>query len=333
MRFLSAVVLALTLCLSLTATTGLIPTDALAKEKSKREKQALPVLNRPEDVLKWINDYRHAPQPDQVPHVVQAMSRLGMFRDLEQAGVYIGFIGGVLGSNPKTAERLIARMFPLPPEDQVALIRAIAYSNHPGWKGLLQAFTERMPARQVLITKYLYGDGKTLAELPLDDGSYVIDTNWGYYFATGYAEPVQRIVSALAWTEQRESVEKLTIGAMAKWTLATNATREKDLLDILKQEMGVAPENVRKPLAEVIDAAETFETAKIRKEALASIEELKAKGPESARRFSWWGTAGQTVLALGCVAASALGQVEVGIPCVVGGALSGAALKYLTPGQ
>jgi hypothetical protein len=39
------------------------------------------------------------------------------------------------------------------------------------------------------------------------------------------------------------------------------------------------------------------------------------------------------VLALGCVAASALGQVQLGIPCVVGGALSNAALKYLTPGS
>jgi hypothetical protein len=31
------------------------------------------------------------------------------------------------------------------------------------------------------------------------------------------------------------------------------------------------------------------------------------------------------------VVASAMGQVEVGIPCVVGGALSGAALKWVTP--
>src|SRR5262249_14278454 len=45
----------------------------------------------------------------------------------------------------------------------------------------------------------------------------------------------------------------------------------------------------------------------------------------------WWGMVGQTALALGCVVASAMGQVEVGIPCVVGGALSGAAPKGMTP--
>jgi hypothetical protein len=88
---------------------------------------------------------------------------------------------------------------------------------------------------------------------------------------------------------------------------------------------------VRVSLREVILAAETFETAKIRRDAVASIDELKAKGPESKRNFSWWGQAGQTALALGCVAASAMGQVQLGIPCVVGGAVSSAALKYLAP--
>ena len=339
MRILSACLLGLALRLATASTAHATPEQpkaAQTKQKAKSQNAANtrePRFQRPEDVLKWINDYRHKPRPDHVPAAVRAMSNLGLFRDLEQAGVYIGFMGGIIGSNPKNAERLIAKMFPLPPEDQVALIRAIAYSNHPRWMRLMETFAERMPARAVLIKKYLYGDGKTLAELPLDEGSYVIDAHWGYYFATGYAEPVQRIVSALAFAEQRESVEKLTIGSMAKWTLATNASREKDLLDILKAEMPTQSPEVQKPLAEVIDAAETFETAKIRKDALAAIEELKAKGPESARRYSWWGTAGQTVLAVGCVAASALGQLQVGVPCVVGGALSGAALKYFAPGQ
>lgn len=335
MRFELAIARVLALTCSLTAASV-----SEAKEPSltsvratKHKDNPPPAFARPEDVLVWMNGYRHKPTPEQVPGVVHAMSRLGMFHDLEQAGVYIGFMGGVIGSNQKDAARLISRMYPLPPDDQVALIRAIAYSNHPRWQHLLRSFAERMPAREALVRKYLYGDGKTLAELSLDDGSNGLDINWGYYFATGFAEPIERIIETLAWTEQRESIEKLTIGSMAKWTLATNASREKDLLDILKSTSTSAPKDVRRPLAEVIEAAETFETAKLRKDALASIEELKAKGPESARQFSWWTTAGQTALAVGCVAASALGQVQIGVPCVVGGALSSAAIKFLGPSQ
>jgi hypothetical protein len=310
---------------------ALVLSPALAKDKAKRA--PAPEFKKQEHVLKWINDYRKAPDPDRLPDVVHAMGDLGIFRNLEDAGVYIGFVGGVLGANPDQAERLVSRMFPMPPEDQVVLIRAIAYSGLADWKGLLQKFVERMPARMVLLRKYLYGDGKTLAELPVQEGAHVLDALWGYYFATGEPEPIQRIVGALAMSNDKNDLEKLTIGSMAKWTLATNASREKELLDILAAEMNTQPAEVRKPLREVIEAAETFETGKIRKDALAAVEELRTKGTQRARDFAWWGQAGQTALALGCVGAAAGGLVVAGIPCVVGGAISGAALKYFAPEQ
>ena len=102
---------------------------------------------------------------------------------------------------------------------------------------------------------------------------------------------------------------------------------------MLKKISNDSDPKIRKPLAEVIDASETLELSQLRKDALASIEELKAKGSEKLRNYNWWGQAGQTVLALGCVAAGALGQVEFGIPCVVGGAASTAALNYFKPTQ
>ncbi len=309
---------------------ALVAMPVLAKEKAKRAAPP-PEFKKQEQVLKWINDYRKAPDPDRLPDVVHAMGDLGLFRDLENAGVYIGFTAGVLGANPDRAERLVARMFPMPPEDQVVLIRAIAYSGLEDWKGLLQKFVERMPARMVLLRKYLYGDGKTLKDLPVTDGAYVLDALWGYYFATGDREPARRLVGALALSEDKNDVEKLTIGSMAKWTLATNASREKELLDILSEEMNTQPPEVRKPLREVIEAAETFETGKIKKDALAAIDELKTKGSLNSRNYNWWGQVGQTALALGCVGAAAASVTVAGIPCVVGGAISSAALKYLAP--
>jgi hypothetical protein len=85
---------------------------------------------------------------------------------------------------------------------------------------------------------------------------------------------------------------------------------------------------VQPVLRQVIDAAETMETTRVRKDALAAIEELKRKGPQSRREMSTWGQIGQGALALGCIAAAATGQVQFGLPCVLGGAASSAALNY-----
>jgi hypothetical protein len=284
-------------------------------------------------ILRWINGYRTQPDPSRVPDLVKAASAIGLFRDMETAGVYVGFMAGVIETNPKRAEALIAKMFPLPPQDQVALVRAIAHSGHPLWKELLARFSERMPARRVLIDRFITGKQPTLKQMALDTSAVPLDMLWGQYFATGSYDPVLRMVSILEWSKERDNLDRLTVGNMAKLTLATNASRDKVLLDMLKASLLFETKETRAVLIEVIDAAETFEFGKVRRDAMAAIDRLKIKGPQSARNAAWWGQAGQTALALGCIVAGATGHVEVGIPCIVGGAVSSAALKYMVPGQ
>jgi hypothetical protein len=307
------------------ATTAAAPTNKAATAPKKGE------FSTSENILRWINNYRFKPQPAKVPAAARAMSELNLFRDLDTAGIYVGFLSGVLETNPKKAEELVAKMFPMPPEDQVVIVRAIAYSNLPDWKGLLGKFAERMPARQALIDRFVADKMPTLKQIQLDSGAAPLDMLWGKYFATGSYEPIMRMVSILEWSKDQNNVDRLTVGSMTKLTLATNASRDKELLDMLKTSMKHETKENRAVLQEVIDAAETFEFGRVRKEAMGAIDQLKIKGPASARNVQWWGTAGQTALALGCIVAGALGHVEVGIPCVVGGAVSGAALKYMTP--
>ena len=302
------------------------PASAAAPPKKKEE------FVTAEHILRWINGYRTQPNPDKVPAMVKAVSALGLFRDMETAGVYVGFMAGIIESNPDRAEELIAKMFPMPPEDQVAIIRAIAHSNHPEWKGLLSKFSERMPARKVLIDRFVTGKQPTLKQMRLDNGAAPLDMLWGHYFATGSYEPVLRMVSILEWSKDVNNVDRVTVGSMTKLTLATNASRDKHLLDMLKASMKHETKETRVVLREVIDAAETFEFGQVRRDAMASIDQLKAKGPASARNAQWWGQAGQTALALGCIVAGAMGHFEVGLPCIVGGAVSTAALKYWVPG-
>jgi hypothetical protein len=299
----------------------------------KRQAQPKQEFTRPEDLLRWINDYRRHPRPVKMPQMVRAASAMGIFRDMETAGVYVGFMAGVIEANPKSAEKLIAKMFPMPPEDQVAIVRAIAHSSHPEWQELLSKFSERMPARSVLIDRFVTGKLPRLDTMPLDVGAAPLDMLWGKYFATGSYDPVLRMVSILEWAKDANNLDRLTVGNMAKLTLATNASRDPALLKMLKSSMRHETKETRAVLTEVIEAAETFELAKVRRDAMASIEQLKVKGPASARNTLWWGQAGQTALALGCVVAGAMGQVQVGIPCIVGGAASSAALKWAVPGQ
>ena len=108
-----------------------------------------------EVILGWINQYRHHPEPEQAPLAVRGLSRLGILTDTEGAGGYVGFLAGVFAKNPDKIDMLIARMLPLTGEHQWAIVRAVAYSGLPDWRTVLQRNAERMPARRVMIERFL----------------------------------------------------------------------------------------------------------------------------------------------------------------------------------
>jgi hypothetical protein len=320
------------------------PASAAAKAKIE--------FHSREAVLGWINDYRHDPEPARVPAVIKGLSALGVLKDPESCGVYVGFLAGVIAANAAGAEELIGRMLPLPAEQQWVIVRAVAYSGLPDWKALLGRLAGRLPARRVMIERSLAGKLPTLDEIafapdptwgqrfrgyftfgkakekkaePTPD---LLDTHWGYYYATGVYRPMARIIAMLPWSKDRDDLEKLTLGSMAKYTLAINAARNPDQLAMLKWAAARQPVPVVPVLHEVVEAAETAETFRLRREALAAIEELKRKGPGSRRELSFWGQVGEGALALGCIAAAVAGQVEFGLPCVIGGAATSAALRF-----
>src|SRR5258707_15099007 len=117
---------------------------------------------------------------------------------------------------------------------------------------------------------------------------------------------------------------------MAKFPLGSNVAHDPAWRAIPRGGAPRNPADVQPILKEVIESVDTMEIAHLRKAALAAIEDLKRKGPGSKRDLSTWGQVGQGALALGCVAAAATGQVEFGLPCVVGGALGSAALNFWT---
>jgi hypothetical protein len=312
-------------------------------------------------VQQWIYNYRAKPDYVHVPAAVRVLLHAQSFKEPENSGIYLGFIAGAIGSNPAKAEQLVTSFFPVRPEDEWVIVRAIAYSGLPDWQNLLRKVAPRMPGRKVMIDSYLAGTLPTLTGIPLEEtkpgmlekmsgvfthnpfakddkklkmtltfasSQDLLDTLWGYYFATGSNVPILRIMQMLPWSKSRDTIDKLTVGSMARYTLASYAVRDAGLREFLRSELAGQPESIKVPLGEVIEAADTVQLAAVRKDALAAVEELKAKGSDSRRNLDFWGQVGVGAVALGCVSAAALGQVAIGIPCVIGGSASQGLLSF-----
>ena len=304
-------------------------------------------FSTPERLVDGVYNYHAHPTPWRVPAAVRAMRELGLFTDEEKGSFCTGFIAGVLGANPKDGPALVGKMLPMPDKDQAVLIRAIAYSGRPDWRELLTKYKDRMALRQPLIDSYLSGKAKTLMEVDLSDGPSVVYTLWGYYVATGQYEPVVRIMQALRWSKNKNdgnfslkkifsnwrndpsAVDKISTGATAKWTLASYAERNRDLLSLYRAEYERQPKEIAQPLRDVIMSAELFESEKIRKDQFGAIEDAQKMKATNEAGMSKAATAGSIAIATGCVAASALGQIYIAVPCVIGGALYTGAMKLM----
>lgn len=332
----------LTACIAL----SLVSLPAIAKLK----------LNSAEESLGWIKGYREQPKPDAVPDLVRELARVGAFQEPEAAGVYVGFIAGVIGANPTRAEKLIAEMSGIPDADQWVVVKAIAYSRLGNWRHLMALASADLPSRGTMIDAYLTGKlpgfdryrleedtpsmleragqlvglGEEEQEAFLEPSPTILDTLWGYYFATGSTKPLMDIADLVGWSADGNDVARLTIGSSAKYSLAANASRDAILLDAVKEVRTTITDEDLAPLVdEAIFAAEISETGKLRDEAAESIAILREKGPAYLRKVAWWGRAGEGAIALGCVTAAVTGQVYLGIPCVIGGAVTSAVLRYL----
>jgi hypothetical protein len=311
-------------------------------------------------VQQWIYNYRAKPDYAHVPAAVRVLFHSQTFKEPENAGIYLGFIAGAIGSNPAKAEQLVNSFFPVPAEDEWVIVRAIAYSGLPDWRNLLRRVAPKMPARRVMIDAYLAGTLPTLTEIPLEEmkpgmmdkirgvfskpfakdekklntamtyagNQDLLDALWGYYFATGSHLPILKIMQMLPWSKSRDTIDKLTVGSMARYTLASYAVRDANLREFLRNELPGQPEAIKVPLTEVVQAADTVQLSAVRKDALAAVEELKTKGSDARRNLDFWGQVGVGAIALGCVSAAALGQVEIGIPCVIGGSASQGLLSF-----
>lgn len=332
-----------------------VPGSGIAARHSSKSASYTP-FNSAGAVLQWMNNYRDKPDPMRAAGAIHELSGLGELRNPESAGVYLGFAAGILAGNPERAAALVDKMLPVPAEDQWLVVRAIAYSGIPQWRAELARIAPQVTAREPMLQKYVAGKLPTLAQFKLEAEKQdwfqkmtkvslftpkpktkpvvleptpeLLDTFWGFYYATGDSTSLQRIMSMLPWAKNHDDLQKLTLGGMAKYTLAQNASRDPVLLATVKTLRNSESKDVKPVLDEVIEAADDVDVSHVRSEMLASLDELKTKGPASKRDASFWGQIGEGAIAAGCIGAAVAGQVEFGIPCVVGGAVGSAGLHY-----
>lgn len=227
----------LTLCLYV---FFLISTDAYASFQSSEELAA------------WMAYYYKSPEPNKIPEVYEKLCELGLPAKISDKAPLFGFLAGVLKNNPDRAASWIERLSDLPIRQKEILILGIWYSELPNCRKIVYSLLEKDNAIKKLFKSLPNGSTIPITEIPLEQGTWVLDALWGNYMATGSSQPVVRIITALALYDKKYDKDRFMVGAAAKWSLISNAKQHKRVFDVCKEEIENQPHKIANELKNII---------------------------------------------------------------------------------
>lgn len=160
-----------------------------------------------QELGKWVMTYYQNPQPEQFVDKVKTMSKFGLLHDSRPGArpdANVMFLGKIMASNPGEISDWMSSLAMLPEREFKSVKRAVWYSGTPEGMTWLRENGEAELAdgpRPVLLS------GQRAMQMQ----PHHLDQLWEWFFATGDAEPVNRIVSLFSLAHEKPNQEGLAL--------------------------------------------------------------------------------------------------------------------------
>ncbi len=208
-----------------------------------------------DEASKWITYYYKNPEPNKLPQAVEYMSRKGWLAKKSAAPPIFGFLSGVFKDNPEKIDEWMKGFSELEEEHYGITILGLWYANLPESQEKVYEILSNNEAQKKSFN-YLYsGTSMSVEDIPLEQGSWVLDALWGKFMATGKKAPVDRIMEALPWFNIKGDVNRLVIGGAARWSLSSNAIQHKLVLEYCEQSKVKKSAEISKHLEVIVQEA------------------------------------------------------------------------------
>ncbi len=208
-----------------------------------------------EEFSKWLTYYYLDPKPENIVQAVRYMSESGFLDNGKAYPPIFGFLAGVFKNNPSKVSSWINNLSSLNDSSYGVVVLGLWYANLPNSKKSVYAILEKRPVLEKRFNYLYQGSPIEIHQIPLEQGSWVLDALWGNFMATGNTEPVARIMEALPWLDVKGETHKLLVAGAARWSLTSNAEQHKKVMAICESEIKKQPPAVQDKLKVVIAEA------------------------------------------------------------------------------
>lgn len=158
--------------------------------------QGAPTTESPQE--QWMTFYYKNPQPERFPEEVRKMSQSGMLQNKNAQPPCSIFLSQIMAQNPEKIAAWMTALNDLPEADKKqVLYPAIVHSLTTEGAGFLKE--KGLKEYEVKVPNVL--------EMEVNNPA-ILDMLWGYFMATGKAEPIRRIVMAFNLSPYAGALDK-----------------------------------------------------------------------------------------------------------------------------
>ncbi len=207
----------------------------------------------PAQVKKWLKHYYRKPEPNRVPEMVGCLSASELLDKKNAISPIFGFLSGVFHDNPERVDGWVRTLEALKEHHLGVVVFGLWYSNLPDARQKVDGLLNRHARLKKEFSFLSDSQPHPLVEIPLAQGQWILDALWGNFMATGSPTPVRRVISTLAWLEDKQDTKKYMVASSAKFSLATNIIQHPRVRQICKAELAVQPEEIARPLKALIE--------------------------------------------------------------------------------
>ena len=207
-----------------------------------------------DEVSEWPHHYYKSLDIESVAPAIRALFKYKIFDKDSTIPFTIAFLSTIFDENQDMLEGWMAELKNLDSRERQFLWIAIDLSNKPKGQELLKKIREKETEEdnKKFIDTLLTSLGKDILLIKIDSAA-VLDMLWGKFFASGDKQCVRRIISVLSWVKDNEKTEKFFIGEAAQWSLTSNASRHRLVLEVCLEELKTQPDEVKEILREIVD--------------------------------------------------------------------------------
>lgn len=207
------------------------------------------------DFSPWLTFYYENPEPNRVPDAIRYMSKSGILDKDNAIPPIFGFLSGVFRNNPDKVASWLSQLNSLKEQHLGVVVLGVWYAALPDSQKIVYGLLKKHPKLKPHFEFLYQGTPMIVEQIPLEQGSWVLDALWGKFMATGDSAPVERIISTLPWIDVKGDVNRLVVGGAAGWSLTSNAVQHKRVLELCEAAEKTQTTEVAAKLREVIKNA------------------------------------------------------------------------------